>query len=226
MRRFACSLGLIAALTFAASLSPWPAHAAPDRVALVIGNGAYRYASPLSNPTNDAADIANALRRIGFDVVEGHDLEKRAMEEKIRDFGRRLDRANLALFFYAGHGVQVGGKNYLLPIDASLERASDLAFETVEIGLVLSQMEAEKRVNLVFLDACRDNPLSRSLARSLGTRSTAVGQGLASIQSAVGTMIAYATQPDNIALDGDGRNSPFTTAFLSTSRRRDWRSAR
>jgi len=154
------------------------------------------------------------LRNIGFDVIEGRDLERRAMEEKIREFGRRLDNADVALFFYAGHGLQVGGKNYLVPVDAKLERAGDLSFETLDVGLVLGQMEADKRVNLVFLDACRDNPLSRSLARALGARSAAVGQGLASIQSAVGTMIAYATQPDNVALDGDGRNSPFTTALL------------
>jgi uncharacterized caspase-like protein len=118
------------------------------------------------------------------------------------------------LFFYAGHGLQVNGKNYLVPVDAKLERPGDLALDAVDIGNVLAQMEAEKRVNLIFLDACRDNPLARSLARSLGTRSSAVGQGLASIQSAIGTMIAYATQPDNVALDGEGRNSPFTAALL------------
>jgi hypothetical protein len=193
-----------------------PSSAATDRVALVIGNGAYRHANPLPNPPNDAADIAAALRAIGFDVVEGRDLDKRAMEAKIIEFGRKLDGANIAAFFYAGHGLQVGGKNYLVPVDAKVERAAELGFETVEVSQVLAQMEADKRVNLVFLDACRDNPLARSLARSLaaGSRSTGVGQGLASIQSAVGTMIAYATQPDNVALDGAGRNSPFTAALL------------
>jgi uncharacterized caspase-like protein len=146
--------------------------------------------------------------------VEGKNLDRRGMDEAIREFGRKLDGADLALFFYAGHGLQVNGKNYLVPIDARLERPGDLALDAVDIGNVLAQMEAEKRVNLVFLDACRDNPLARSLARSLGARSSAVGQGLASIQSAIGTMIAYATQPDNVALDGTGRNSPFTTALL------------
>ena len=110
--------------------------------------------------------------------------------------------------------MQVGGKNYLVPIDAKLERTGDLTLDTIEVGQILAQMEAEKRVNLVFLDACRDNPLARSFTRSLGTRSTSVGSGLAAIQSAVGTMIAYATQPDNVALDGEGRNSPFTAALL------------
>jgi uncharacterized caspase-like protein len=214
MNRLAFAIGMIAAVTLAALISLEPARAASNRIALVLGHGAYQSVPPLPNPSNDAADVAQALRNIGFDVIEGRDLERRAMEEKIREFGRRLDNADVALFFYAGHGLQVGGKNYLVPVDAKLERAGDLSFETLDVGLVLGQMEADKRVNLVFLDACRDNPLSRSLARALGARSAAVGQGLASIQSAVGTMIAYATQPDNVALDGDGRNSPFTTALL------------
>lgn len=184
------------------------------RVALVIGNSNYRYATQLANPANDAADIARALSKLGFDVVEGRDLDKRAMEDKIREFGRKLERADLALLYYAGHGMQVAGKNYLVPIDAKLERPGDLSFDTIEASQILAQMEAEKRVNLIFLDACRDNPLARSFSRSLGARSTSVGQGLAPIQSAVGTLIAYATQPDNVALDGEGRNSPFTSAFL------------
>jgi tetratricopeptide (TPR) repeat protein len=194
-------------------VSPLPATGG-RRVALVIGNGDYRFAPQLSNPVNDASDIAKTLRKLRFDVVEGKNLDRRGMDEAIREFGRKLDGADLALFFYAGHGLQVNGKNYLVPIDARLERPGDLALDAVDIGNVLAQMEAEKRVNLVFLDACRDNPLARSLARSLGARSSMVGQGLASIQSAIGTMIAYATQPDNVALDGTGRNSPFTTALL------------
>jgi tetratricopeptide (TPR) repeat protein len=184
------------------------------RVALVIGNSAYRFASPLPNPKNDASDIAQTLRRLGFDVVEGRDLDRPGMDNVLRQFARKLDGADLALFFYAGHGLQVAGKNYLVPIDARLERPGDLALDTVDIAVVLAQMEADNRVNLVFLDACRDNPLSRTLAGSLGNRSISVGRGLAQIQSAIGTMIAYATQPDSVALDGDGRNSPFTAALL------------
>jgi Tfp pilus assembly protein PilF len=184
------------------------------RVALVIGNARYRYAVQLPNPSNDAADIAQALRKLRFDVIEGRDLDRRGMEDKIREFGRKVEGADLALLFYAGHGMQVGGKNYLIPIDAKLERTGDLTLDTIEVGQILAQVEAEKRVNLIFLDACRDNPLARSFARSLGARSTSVGSGLAAIQSAVGTMIVYATQPDNVALDGEGRNSPFTAALL------------
>lgn len=197
-----------------ATTAPVTPASAERRVALVIGNGDYRHSTKLANPRNDAADIAAALRKLGFDVIEGRDLDRRGMEDRIRDFGRKLERATMALFFYAGHGIQVGGKNYLIPTDAKLERAGDLTLDTIDLGQVLAQMEVERRVNLVFLDACRDNPLARSFARSLGTRSTAVGQGLASVQSAIGTMIAYATQPDNVALDGEGRNSPFTAALL------------
>ena len=194
--------------------SPTDGAISGPRVALVIGNGRYQHATILANPANDAADVSSSLRKLGFEVVEGRDLNKRAMEDKVREFGRKLDGAKLALFFYAGHGLQVGGRNYLIPVDGKLERQGDLSFETIDVSQVLAQMESELRVNLVFLDACRDNPLTRSLARALGTRSSAVGQGLASIQSAVGTMIAYATQPDAVALDGTGRNSPFTTALL------------
>jgi tetratricopeptide (TPR) repeat protein len=185
------------------------------RVALVVGNGAYRFATPLTNPVNDALDFAGALRKLGFEVVAGTDLDRRGIDEKIREFSRRVADADLALFFYAGHGVQVAGKNYLVPVDATLERASDLALDAVDIGVVLNQMEADNRVNLIFLDACRDNPFVRSLARSMGTRSASVGRGLAAIEGGIGTMIAYSTQPDNVAFDGEGRNSPFTTALLN-----------
>jgi len=142
------------------------------RVALVIGNGAYRSAPGLVNPVNDATDMAAALRGLGFDVVEGTNLDRRGMDDAVRAFGRKLDRTDLALFFYAGHGLQVAGKNYLVPIDARLERAGNVNFDAIDLSFVLAQMEAVKRVNLVFLDACRDNPL----ARSLGTRSASVGQ--------------------------------------------------
>ena len=184
------------------------------RLALVIGNSAYRFAGKLLNPTNDATDMVLTLQKLHFEVVEGLDLDKRQMEEKLREFGRKLNRTDLALFFYAGHGMQVDGRNYLLPIDAKLERAGDLPLDTIDVSLVLAQMETGNRVNLIFLDACRDNPLARSLARALGTRSASVGRGLARFHGEVGTMIAYSTQPDNVALDGEGRNSPFTSSLL------------
>ena len=183
------------------------------RVALVIGNGDYKHGVPLRNPVNDARRMAQLLEELGFEVILGLDLDRREMERNVRAFGERLDGARLGLLFYAGHGMQVGGENYLLPIDAKLERERDLPFETLPLAQLLRTMESSAAANLVFLDACRDNPLARSLARSLGTRSTMVGQGLAQIQSGLGTLVAYATQPGNVALDGSGANSPFTDAL-------------
>jgi len=180
----------------------------------VIGNGAYRFAPTLVNPANDEADVVDVLHKLNFDVVEGKDLDRQGMENAIRQFGHKLDNADLALFFYSGHGLQVDGKNYLVPVDAKLERTSDLSLDAIDVRTVLAQMESEQRVNLVFLDACRDNPLARTLARSIGSRSVTIGQGLGAIEGALGTMISFSTQPGNVALDGGGRNSPFTTALL------------
>jgi len=207
-------------IAVAGSLWAQPSRAATDRVALVIGNGAYENAAQLANPPNDATDVANALRRIGFDVVEGHNVTKRDMEEKIRDFGRKLDSASLALFFYAGHGLQVSGRNYLVPIDAKLTPAAALDMEMVRLDLIHRTMEREARTSILFFDACRDNPLARTLARSMGSQSPEVGQGLAAIESGAGTLISFSTQPGNVALDGKGRNSPYSGALikqLSTS---------
>jgi hypothetical protein len=189
--------------------------AADKRVALVVGNSAYVQAAPLPNPVNDAGDMAKALTEVGFEVILGLDLKKPEFDAKVREFARALEKADVALFFYAGHGLQASGKNYLVPVDAALRVERDLDFEAVSVDFVLKQMELERegKTNVVFLDACRDNPLARNLARSMGTRSTAVGQGLAQVQTGVGTFIAYSTQPGNVALDGQGRNSPFTAAL-------------
>jgi hypothetical protein len=201
---------LLTSLLFAA-----PARA-EKRVALVIGNAAYVKSSVLANPANDAAEMAKALAESGFEVIAGLDLDKRSFDMKVRDFARALHDADVALFYYAGHALQVGGRNYLVPVDASMERERDLDFETVGVDFVLRQMEIdrENKTNLVFLDACRDNPLARNLARSMGTRSASVSQGLAQVQTGVGTFIAYSTQPGNVALDGTGGNSPFTEALV------------
>ena len=198
------------------ALAIWPA-AAAKRVALVIGNGAYQQAGALSNPVNDAGDMAKALTAAGFDVVLGLDLDRRAFDGKLREFARLVDGADTAVLFYAGHGLQVAGHNYLVPVDAGLASERDLDFETVSLDFVLRQMEVgrEGKTSIVFLDACRNNPLSRNLARSMGTRGAAVGQGLAQLQTGVGTFIAYSTQPGNVALDGSGRNSPFTQALAA-----------
>lgn len=187
---------------------------AERRIALVIGNSAYQHAPQLANPQNDAGDMASKLTGLGFVVVTGRDLDLAGMRRSIREFVRKLEGADVALFFYAGHGLQVNGDNYMIPVDAQLQSNNDLDFEALPIELVLSAMERNAKVNVVFLDACRDNPLAVTLARSLGTRSVAVGRGLAKLDTGVGSLIAFATQPGNVSLDGAGRNSPFTTALL------------
>ena len=188
---------------------------AEKRIALVIGNGAYQNTAPLNNPSNDANDISAVLQRLGFDVTEGRDLDKRAMERLIREFGVKLAGADVALFFYAGHGLQVGGQNYLVPTDAKLASEADIDFEGLALSLVMRQMEREAKTSLVLLDACRDNPLARNLARAMGsTRTSQVGQGLAEVRTGVGTLIAFSTQPGYVALDGAGRNSPYAEALL------------
>ena len=204
-------LALLSAF-FAISISP--AAQAEKRIALVIGNSAYQGTPELKNSRNDAADMAAVLTRLGFEVVEGSDLDKRSMERTIRQFAQKLDRADVALFYFAGHGLQVGGQNYLLPVDARLTSEGDVDFETLPLALVLSQMEREAKTSIVLLDACRDNALVRNLARSQGTRSSQIGQGLAEVKAGVGTLIGFSTQPGNVALDGDGRNSPYAAALL------------
>ncbi len=186
------------------------------RVALVIGNSAYKNTAALANPRNDAHDMARALEGTGFEVIVALDATKAQMDGALRAFADKLSGADVALFFYAGHGLQVGSQNYLVPTEARLARERDLAFEAVSLEFILRQMEIdrESKTTIVMLDACRDNPLTRNLARSMGTRSTAIGQGLAAASTGVGTFIAYSTQPGNVALDGKGRNSPFTAALL------------
>jgi hypothetical protein len=187
---------------------------AKTRVALVIGNSDYQHASKLKNPRNDAAAIAAALKRLDFDVLEGGDLDEAGFRRLVREFAVKLENAEAALFFYAGHGLQVNGRNYLLPVGAALNRELDLEFEAVPLELVLTQMERGQRTSIVLLDACRNNPLADNLARSMGTRSASLGRGLARVETGVGTYIGFSTQPENVALDGEGANSPFAKALL------------
>ena len=184
---------------------------ANERVALVVGNAAYEHAPPLANPKNDAEDMAALLRRLGFQVTAGLDLTDAALEDRVRAFSRQARAAQVALFFYAGHGLQVDGDNYLVPVDAHLADEADLPFEALQLDLVLKRMGGG--TNLVFLDACRDNPFARGWEGA--GRSTAVGRGLRRVGEASGSglFIAFATDPDRIAADGEGRNSPFTAAL-------------
>jgi hypothetical protein len=190
--------------------------AAADRVALVIGNGKYVNANTLQNPPNDARAVAKALSTIDFDVSFGEDLDRARMERLVRDFLRKATTAKIALLFYAGHGLQVDGRNYLIPIDAKLEAASDLNYETIKLDDILDSLNEPARATIIILDACRDNPLARSFAARLGaSRSTAVSTGLAAYSTVgAGTLIAFSTAPGQVALDGDRANSPFTEGLL------------
>jgi len=182
--------------------------AAPEkRTALVIGNGAYSSA-PLKNPVNDATDIAATLKRLGFDVILKKNASMQDMENAIRDFGSRLKRGGEGLFFYAGHGVQIGGKNYLIPIGAKIDKETDAKYQAIDAEMVLDEMaNAGNHVNIMILDACRDNPLGRSLRGA--------GRGLAIISDAPqGMLITYSTSPGKTAADGEGRNSRYTAALI------------
>ena len=183
-------------------------------MALVIGNSAYQHTTKLANPRNDATDISSALKVHGFQVIEGYDLDKSSFDRTVRDFAVALKGADVGVFFYAGHGLQVAGQNYLVPIDATAEGAEAIDFEMVRVDVIHRTMERQTNTNILFLDACRDNPLARNLSRSMGTRSSEVGRGLAAVESGIGTLISYSTQPGNVALDGTGRNSPFAAALV------------
>jgi formylglycine-generating enzyme required for sulfatase activity len=193
---------------------------APDqgkRIALVVGNSNYQKIGKLDNPANDAKLMASALKAIGFQLVgDGPqlDLDKLSFDRVVRDFGDRLQGAEVALFYYAGHAVEVRGENYLAPVTANPAREADVDFELLDAKLVVRQMEAAgTRLNLIMLDACRNNPLA-------GRAFRATGGGLAQMQAPEGTLISFATQPGNVALDGLGDNSPYTKALAETVRSR------
>jgi uncharacterized caspase-like protein len=192
---------------------------ADRRVALVMGNGGYQNTVTLPNALNDAPAVAAALRRLGFEVVEGTDLTHAQMNAKLKEFAHAVVGADVGLVFYAGHGMQVAGENYLVPIDAALKQQGDLEFEAVKVDAVLKQMLQEAKVKIVLLDACRDNPLAEQLARSMSprSRSLAPASGLSRMEASnvSGTVIAFATAPGSIALDGKGSHSPFTEALLA-----------
>ena len=190
------------------------------RVALVIGNGAYAHAVTLPNPVGDGKLIAETLRGAGFSVIEGSDLDKGGMTRLIDQFTEAAYDADIAVVFYAGHGLQVDGRNYLIPIDAELEKAAQLQTRTIPVEAVLAALPPDPAVGVIILDACRDNPLARTLARALPvSRSTSIGAGLAPVQTngqssnAGGLLIAYATDPGAVAYDGKDMHSPYTTAL-------------
>ncbi|QZZ22403.1 caspase family protein [Leptothermofonsia sichuanensis E412] len=187
------------------------------RTALVIGNANYAGSGRLANPIHDATDVAKALGELGFEVILLTDVTQRGMNGAIEQFNRKLRQGGVGLFYFAGHGIQVNGENYLIPIGATINREQDVAYEAVPLGKILGAMEdANNSINLVLIDACRNNPYSRNW-RSPAT-------GLAFVQAAQGTLISFATAPGKVAKDGYGgnsRNSPYTASLLQHIRTPD-----
>jgi hypothetical protein len=180
------------------------------RTALVIGNGAYPD-TPLRNPVNDVRAIARSLRELGFTVLAHENANKRTMETAIIEFGRRLAEGGVGLFYYAGHGLQVRGRNYLVPVDAEIDSEATTRIAAVDVDFLLGEMaEAKNRVNIVILDACRNNPFERKLRGA--------SRGLAAVDAARGTLVAYATAPGSVAADGDGSNGLYTEELLQALR--------
>jgi hypothetical protein len=202
-------------LALLACMSPWAlaqrnldVAGREARVALVIGNAAYADA-PLANPANDAKDVAAALRKLGFTVIVRTDVSQRDMRREIREFGVQLRRAEVGLFYFAGHGVQVKGINYFVPVDAVIQSEADAEDMSIDASYVLHTMEeAQAKVSIVILDACRSNPFARSFRSPAG--------GLAQMTAATGSLMAYATAPGAVAADGSGRNGTYTKHLLAS----------
>jgi Caspase domain/Sel1 repeat len=199
-------LALIAALICFCALTATSAFA-ESRIALVIGNGGYRSITALTNPPNDAKDVAAQLTALGFNVTFGVDLEQATMESKINAFAKAAADADVSLFYYGGHGVQVAGRNYLIPVDAQLHNEEDIYQHAIHLDDVVKGLEQGKGVHLIFLDACRNSPINDATGPG-------ASEGLARVGNAAGFLFAFATQPDNVAFDGAGRNSPFAQALL------------
>jgi hypothetical protein len=183
------------------------------RLALVIGNSAYKNATPLPNPVNDAQDMAVILNSLGFEVLSETNQTKREMEILIRRFGEKLaGQGGVGLFFYAGHGLQVNGNNYLVPVEADIPKEDEVEYQTVNLSFLLGKMASSgNNLNIVILDACRNNPFARSWRNF---RDTGDARGLAKVTPPAGTIMLYATQPGNVASDGTGRNGLFTGSLL------------
>ena len=187
---------------------------ADKRVALVIGNSAYQNVAKLGNPVNDAGAVAAMFKSAGFNHVDSRlNLTANELRKALREFGSRSRDADMAIVFYAGHGVELDGINYLIPIDATLETDADVLDETLPLDRVLFAVEPAKQLRLVILDACRDNPFAKKMKRTIALR--AIGRGLAKVEpSSPNTMIAFAAKAGSTASDGDSKNSPFATALV------------
>jgi tetratricopeptide (TPR) repeat protein len=208
--------GLLAAIAGDAASPEVPATPAVDerRVALVIGNGAYRSVTRLDNPPNDAETIAETLRRTGFDsVTVAHDVDRAAFVGALKTFAAEADTADWAVVYYAGHGLEVAGTNYLIPVDAELASDRDVTDEAISLDRVMATVEGARKMRLIILDACRNNPFASRMKVSSASR--AVGRGLALVEPSQATLVAFAAKAGSIASDGDAANSPFASALAS-----------
>ena len=205
----AAVLAVLAAIVAAIS----PALAA--RHAFIVGNSNYATVPRLQNPANDAQDLAKRLEALGYRVTLGLDLGRTRFLQSFQSFVRALSPDDVALVYYAGHGLQIGGENYLFPVDATVTNEADARNRLVPLNALISDLSRATKTRLVILDACRNNPFAVKLAENPSTRSAGQSRGLARVYAGVGSFIAYSTQPGNVALDGQGRNSPFTEALLS-----------
>ena len=205
---------LVAAAAGTASWSEARAASPEQRIALVVGIGAYAHAPELPNPRNDARAMGAALRKLGFTVEEKFDLDNRGMAEALRSFGIRAAQADVALLYFAGHGMQVGGTNFLIPADARLERERDLVYEALPLNLPMGELAQARKLGILILDACRNNPFADRLVRS-GTRKNDVHSGFARVDDTpTDTLVAMATRADAVAEDGSGEHSPYTLSLL------------
>jgi tetratricopeptide (TPR) repeat protein len=185
------------------------------RIALVIGNSAYENVAALPNPVRDASLVADVLRLTGFEAVTLlTDLRKDALVNALREFAARAETADWAVVYYAGHGMEVGGVNYLIPTDAKIAADREIGFEAVPVDQVLNAAERARKLRLVILDACRDNPFAAQMKRTMTVASRSVSRGLAPLEPEAGTLVVFAAKDGETALDGDGINSPFATAFV------------
>ena len=207
------AVGAIVLAVWSIWFSSQPAFAG-KRVALVIGNAAYQNVNPLTNPGNDSEAMAAVLKSAGFDVVElKHDLNVSAMRRALRDFSDTVRDADVAVVYFAGHGMEIDGTNYMIPVDAVLERDIDAFDEAIPLDRFLAVVEPAKQLRLVILDACRDNPFNKTMKRTVASR--AIGHGLAKVEpESPNTLIAFAAKAGSTASDGDNKNSPFTAALV------------
>lgn len=197
------------------------------RVALIIGNSAYKFMPALNNPKNDATDVDGALKSLGFDTVVATDLDRAGMNDALNRFSRKTAGASVAIVYYAGHGMQFSGKNYLLPTDANLNSAADVnRFELLPVEDLVDVLASAKGLQLIILDACRNNPVERDFKNKLasvagGNRDGIVTRGFSRIEARGGLVVVFATSPNDVAADGSARNSPFTREFLKNVRSPD-----